>query len=766
MLEFLFKYSPVVFSEGKLSFNALPSAAVILVVFLLYLVLLWLGYRKTTLEIGAGFRRTLMGLKLVVLGLLLLMLFEPVVTVSSVIPRKSSLIVLVDDSRSMSIKDSGERRSRLAFARKLLGSKAAPGLLAELRRNFKVQTYRFSSDVAYLPDTQNLSGTGAVTDLSSALKFAQRLGRQHAVSGIVLLTDGVNNGQQDPLEVAAELQEQALPIFTVGVGSETSEDIELAKVAANHSVIENSVVELAALIKNRSETEKTVQLELREEGDVVKKQTVKLKPGATRTSLTFSPQKQGFVHYSLKVLADAGEPVKENNSLSFLVDNRKKRARVLYIEGYPRAEFKYLRRALDGDPNLELVSLLRIKVDEKTGDTKFYRQGIQNQAELKDGYPTSKEDLFRYDAIIFGSMPRDYFSDEQLQNTVDFVAERGGGFLMLGGVYSFAQGGYAGSPIENILPVELPYGNAAGSSSPATFRDKFKLMLTAEGQRNPILQLAPDEVENRLLWERLPELEGYNPLGRAKPGATVLAVHPLSEANNPKIILADQRFGRGRTMVFATSSSWHWQMSMPHEDMSHERFWRQLLRWLALSSPKPLEAHTERETYVPNDEVTIKADVRDSTYRTIDNATVRGRITTPSGKVEEVVFNWSSNGKVQYIGTYQPRERGLYKVELSAYAADGDFLGKTTAAFFVDESRAEFTNAQLQAPLLKRLAEVSGGKYYHEADALTLPDEISVRESSYSKLVQHDLWDMPFAFLIIILLLSAEWYVRRSKGLS
>ena len=122
--------------------------------------------------------------------------------------------------------------------------------------------------------------------------------------------------------------------------------------------------------------------------------------------------------------------------------------------------------------------------------------------------------------------------------------------------------------------------------------------------------------------------------------------------------------------------------------------------------------------------------------------------------------------KVLCFGVYQPDEQGLYLVEIVARTSKGSFLGKTEAAFFVEESTVEFSNAQLQAPLLKRIAEISGGKYYYQDEAESLPDQISVMQSSYSKLVEYDLWDMPLLFLLLILILSVEWYLRRSKGLS
>ncbi|MFQ5708413.1 MAG: glutamine amidotransferase [bacterium] len=757
MTEFLLKYSPTVLSEGTLSFRHLPSLLVLMALTVGALLILYLLYRKTTLALNRYLKGALVALKFLAIALLGFILLEPIIDVSLIVPQKSSLILLVDDSKSMTIKDTHNKVSRKQLVHDLFVKK---NLLKRLKKNFKIQMFKFSSDVELLNTIDEVAAQGAKTQIGTSLQFASEMASQGEVAAVVLFTDGVDNGSLDPLESAALLGSKKIPIYVVGAGSDISKDVEIAKVATNHSVIENSVVEISALIKNKHFAEQSVELTLSDGTKVLKKQMVHLSGTAIRATMKFSPLQKGIARYTLSVVPQKNEIIRENNSKNFLIDNRHKRARVLYVEGYPRAEFKYLRRAIDDDDNIELVSLLR------TGPDKFYRQGIKNRDELKDGYPKLRKELFQYDAIIFGSVEAQFFSQTQLQNTLGFVAERGGGFLMLGGSQSFSQGGYGGTPIAKMLPVTLPDFHAQSDELPTSLRERYHLILTPDGLRHPILQLSSDESENKALWEKLPELEGFNPLGQAKPGATILAVHPLSEIDNPKIILANQRYGRGRTMVFATSSSWHWQMGMNHTDMSHERFWRQMLRWLALASPQPIVLNLNKQTFIPNEQVTLKTDVRDSTYTPIDDATIKAHIITPSGKIEEVVFHWASNGKVEYIAAYHPEEQGLYKVEVSAYSSQGVFLGKSESAFFVEESKEEFTNAQLQEPLLKRIAEVSHGSYYHETEAERLPDEIATMESSYSKMVEYDLWDVPLIFLLVILILCVEWFVRRSKGLS
>ncbi len=761
MFEFLFKYSPVVFSQGQLGLNRHPPALLLAAILLVFIAALWIFYRKSTIEISAGFRTAMISLKLLALGILLFLLLEPHVTVSTVIPKKSSLLVLVDDSRSMSIRDLPGEDTRSAAAQKLLGTPDQPGLLAELGKNFRLQTYKFSSDVNYMTATGELSAEGNRTDLAQTLEFAAEQGRQGAVAGVVLLTDGVNNSDSDPLEVAGLMKNRRLPVFAIGIGSEDGKDLELTKVTADHSVVENSLIELSAILKNTGLEKEPVEVELREDGALIKKQRVSLQGASTRISMRFSPGEKGFVRYSLSATANVEESIPGNNSKSFIIDNRSRKARVLYVEGYPRAEFKFLRRALDEDPGIEIVSLLR------TGKDKFYRQGIKDENELADGYPKTRKALFQYDAILFGSIERAFFTGAQLQNTLDFVSQRGGGFMMIGGSSTFGLGGYDGSVVEKLLPVHLPHsGKGQALSRNTAFQDKYKLLLTPEGLRNPMLQLSPDPAENRSRWDSLPDLEGYNLLGRAKPGATILAVHPLSEPEDPRIILAQQHFGRGRTMVFSTSSSWLWQMGMPHDDMSHERFWRQVLRWLALSAPSPIETQAGKETYVPGETVTLTTEVRDSTFVPVQDAIVVAHVKTPDGERIDSEARWSADAAGSYVATLAPDQEGVYLVEAEVRTRDHKLLGRAETAFLVETSRKEFNNAHLQTAFLQRMADVTGGHYYAQDQIDALPADISVMKSSYSKLADHDLWDMPVWFAIVVITLALEWVLRRNKGLS
>jgi uncharacterized membrane protein len=766
MFEFLLKYSPVVYREGELVLQALPSlVALVLAVAVIFAILFW-SYRRTTAPISAAWRSALITLRFLAFTLLLLALVQPAIRIYTVIPQKGSVIVLVDESQSMLIEDL-EAGTRADQVRRILGDQQ-DGLLASLAENFRLQPYRFSSFVRPLESTEELTFSGKKTDLAGALAYAAEQAAG-GVSAVVLLTDGVHTGSRDPLETAASLASRGIPLFAVGVGSKIDRDLALTKVSSARSVTENAVVEVSALLTQRGFEGETVTLELLDGSRVLQKKAVTLQGRATRATLQFSPKRKGYGKYTLRVSAGHNEIIDANNSQSFLVDNRSRRARVLYIEGYPRPEFKFLRRAFDGDPSIQIVSLLR------TGPNKFYRQGVRDESELRNGFPTERAELFAYQALVLGNVPARFFTEEQLELIARFVSERGGGFLMLGGDSTFALGGYQETPIADLLPVSLrPEGtnghsngsNGDGDDKNLAFGDKFRLQLTPEGFAHPIMRLSSDDLENQQKWESLPELEGFNLLGGPKPGATVLATHPLHRSDSPKIIVANQRYGRGRTMVFASPSSWRWQMLMPHQDMSHERFWRQALRWLALSAPDRVIATVAKETFSLEEEVTVQVDVRDSTYTPLPDAEVTAQATKPDGSVFEVPLRWSTRGSGTFQADLKPVDPGMYLVRVEARSADGELLGTSETAFYAEEAKDEFTRPDLQDGLLRRLAEITGGRYYAADEASRLPEEISVMQSSYSKIVVNDLWDAPVIFLLVVLLLSVEWFVRRGKGLS
>ena len=311
------------------------------------------------------------------------------------------------------------------------------------------------------------------------------------------------------------------------------------------------------------------------------------------------------------------ETNRANNAVTRLVNVVNDKRRILYVEGEPRWEYKFIRRAEDDDRVVQIVSMLR------TTENKIYRQGIDDPNELADGFPSKPEDLFGYQALIIGSVEAGYFTPAQQDLIREFVDRRGGGLLFLGGRFALSDGGWGGSSLADLLPTILPTHKNTFHRVPAT------VQLTPAGEDSLITRLIDDPARNGERWKTLPYLMDYQEPGTPKPGATVLAEMKAGGREMP--LLVTQNFGRGRTALMATSGTWRWQMSLPLGDTSHTMFWQQLLRWLVADTPSQVVATVPSQMLFDDGHVKLSADVRDKEYLPAPDATVEAHILGPDG---------------------------------------------------------------------------------------------------------------------------------------
>jgi uncharacterized membrane protein len=445
--------------------------------------------------------------------------------------------------------------------------------------------------------------------------------------------------------------------------------------------------------------------------------------------------------------------IAENNTLDTLIQVRDDHPQILYIEGEPRWEFKFIRRAIEDDKNIRLVTILR------TSQNKFYRQGIDNEQMLSEGFPKKRDELFGYKAVIFGSIESAFFSQEQLKNVVDFVSDRGGGFMMLGGRNSFSAGRYQNSPIADILPVQLP------SEVRPPVLDQLKMMVSDYGKTNTLMKLAPDAGANLKQWSDLPPLSDINKALEAKVGGIVLAHgQPDNKGDVDPILLAYQRYGRGRVMAFLSGTSWHWQMEMDHGDQIFETFWRQIMRWLVNSTPDPVMLKSDKDTYLPGEAVNLTAEISDKSFNRMNNARVTGKITDPGGETETIAFDWSGHDGI-YQSPLTAAGPGVYQMEVNATQGT-ESLGSYHTAFQVADRPVEFYNAALDARMLQTVASQTGGRYYPLSKLGDVPDDAVYVEGASSFVEQKELWDVPILFMLLCASLGGEWFWRKKRGLA
>jgi hypothetical protein len=419
------------------------------------------------------------------------------------------------------------------------------------------------------------------------------------------------------------------------------------------------------------------------------------------------------------------------------------------MEGEPRWEYKFLRRAVADDPALHVVSLLR------TTQNKLYRQGIETPGELADGFPVRPEDLFGFEGLILGSVESAYFSDLQQEMIKQFVDRRGGGLLFLGGRASLADGGYDRPPFKELLPVQLPQRKN-------TFRrDMAEASLTDAGKQSLICRIEDDPQKSLDHWKTLPYLPNYQDAGAPKPGAVVLA--EVNSAGTRLPLLITQNYGRGRTGVFATGGSWRWQMQQPVEDMSHEMFWRQLLRWVVSETPSRVNASTETALLSDDGKIRLRADVRQATYLPAGDAIVEARIEGPGGISESLALRPEQLKEGVYSAEWNASKPGSYLAEVTARQGSEE-IGRDVVSFRRENGVAENFHREQNRELLEKLASETGGHYFRSQDANRLIDDISYSEAGITGRETKDLWNMPIVFLAAIFLRSAEWLLRRRWG--
>ena len=478
----------------------------------------------------------------------------------------------------------------------------------------------------------------------------------------------------------------------------------------------------------------------------------------------------------VEIPAETDEAVPQNNTKKFLLKVApSKRVKILYVEGGLRREIGVISRALKTDPNIQLT--LRYFTSGTTiGGAS---DGMGHKFDL---YPTSKEVLFDFDAIILGNIAASKFTKQQLENTVEFIRTRGGGFLMLGGKHSLGnhnrEDSYINTPIAQVLPVELELGTPPAPSSPRprystppqrgrrSSVSEYSVQLTAEGKANPLMALADEPRENMKRWEILPALAGYSRVQRAKAGATVLAVHPTdrNEFGN-RILIATHNYNAGRVMVFTPVSPWNWQMHLSHEDDSHERFWRQTAKWLTTVQKDRLKLDIPKTSYALKEAVIINATAYNHEFELTNQAKVRVIITDENGRKRELALEQVLGQDGLYTARFIPPRRGEYRVTLIGELG-GKNLGEQSGLFEVAESYAEFTNTELNTELLQTLANTSGGRYYTLEDASQMVNHIPLVESATSRLVDEEIWDMPLIFGCVLLLFGLEWFLRKRRGLA
>ena len=762
-------------SSIRLSFAPDYPVPFILAVTVLVVVSIVFFYRRVAGAIPPRSLKWLVGVRVAAMSILLLAIFRPVLRFQRSLFEKSTLLLLVDTSKSMSIRDFPNLPGRLERVKNALLTRR--GLLGKLQDDFLVNLYQFGGDVERCEgrgDLKDLKPEGEATDLSAAAAGATAIVEKADVAGVLVFSDGQHNG---PTDAVKELTSLGLPVYPVGVGSKLFEqksfsDILIAGVDVKRSVAVKHTAQINVLVEAVGLGDRMVPIILKRDGAEVARDKLLLdnRKGNQKVTLKYTPDKVGQYSFSVEIPPDSSERIRENNRASFPMIVTDPKLRVLYVEGTLRWEYKYLKRMLESDPSIEALCLV------KTTQGTFYQQGNIDDIKLK-GFPQKKEGLKPFDVLILGDLDRSHFSADQMAMIKDAVKGKMG-LLMIGGYHSFGPGGYAGTPIEEVLPVSVG-GRDAGQE-----KEEFSMHVTPEGSVHPIFAGCADFFASagRGAAKDVPKFQGCVRVGRPKPGARVLAVHPdrRSAAGN-LVVLAVQEFGDGRTAALTVDTTWKWYLKLRGlgKDSPYVKFWGQLLRWLAgqeqveRARQAGITAFLDKPYYEPGETVRINARANDDDGQLTNMAYIVAAIKDKLGKTRKIQLPTAPGSTGDYEVEVTPTGPGDYVVEVEA-TLDRKKLGKVELKFQVGKPNLEFDKLDLNDAMLKRVAATTGGEYYSLISVDKLADRLKRTQREKRIYREIDIWTkgllgIPptvWVFVAFIGLVTGEWVLRKQRHLA
>jgi uncharacterized membrane protein len=755
----------------------------------------WLGYRAEPLSPR---RRAVLGaLRFTALAILVLVLARPVLVQRREEVQQAEVLVLVDDSASMQRQDTYEgddevRRALASFApagpdgagdpRAATRSELAAGALerALLPRledgEYVVSTFGFAGEAVPLTDVAQLAASGASTQLGASLSQVLGAHRGRHVTDVLVLSDGRQNGGLAASEAARAAAAQGVPVHTVVMGDTRPERNALLElVEAPTSVLEGDEVEITVRVLGRGTAagERVgVVLEELQPGDdapragrVLAEDSLQLDAAGERTTLLAPAPESGLGarerRFRVSLTPLPGETLLDDNALEVRVAVTPEKVRVLFVDGYPRWEYRFLKELLKrADENIEVqVVLLSASPD-------FRQESTRGVTPLRE-VPTDRKTILEgYDVVILGDVnpyaisPDSARAEEFMRSVVELV-ERGGGLLLIAGESDNPRS-WVGTPLEPLFPVQLDAAEMA-AARPDTDRG-FRPVLEDPAHPHEIVRLLPDIEENRRLWEEPGGLEGqfwYQPVSRARPGSQVLLRHPDDANSHGRYpLLVAGYFPAGRTLFTALDSTWMWRYH--YGDRFHERFWRAAIRWLALgrlkSGDRRYRIEVPQTAFDIGARVEVEARVLDEDFQPSTRPSQESWWSGPDGRRSELQLAGDGERPGVFRGTLEPDRPGLYRAWIEVA---GERVSATE--FEVVLPSLENRDPAPDPGLMREVARLSGGRAVELARLQDLWQEFpggeERREPISSRL--EDVWDRWATLLVALAVLALEWVLRK-----
>lgn len=720
-------------------------------------------------------RRFLLGARLAAAMLLAIAMLRPEIRFTELDRKTATLAILADKSRSMSTPDGPGGISRRDHLIRTIEACADSGRLDELGELIDVRVFEFGTELTASeslgPDSVD-SQTAIGYSLESLLREVQGL----RMIGVIPMSDGAQRAiaprQVDPRMISQRFADLSIPIFPVPFGeddiSEAGIDIAVEDLTVSDLVHVKNVVPVRTNVRvvGAAGREFAVQLLVEDRSGKANTQDGEMKvptPAAgARTSiriksnqnsetipveLSYIPQIPGEFRIGVRVVPLDGELKKTNNERQTLITVQKGGVSVAYFDT-ARDEQLFIR---------EVNESRQIQLDYYWIRTGLFADRTRIEPELFDAG--------RYDVYIIGDVPASSFGPEALRRLAQ-RADEGAGLIMTGGLYSFGPGGYASTPLDAVVPVLMNARDTQAAGDIAEelhIEDDLKMLPTEAGLRHFVMRLSA--TDNRAKWQALPPLRGACRLRRRNTFVEVLA-----QSGSGVPLLFSMERGNSRVLAFAGDTTWRWWMNeSPSFRDEHQRFWRQVILWLArkeLESEHPIRVIVDPRNFDPGEDVPVEIGIRDEAGRPVPDARIKTQIIRPDGKEYELATARAGDGwQGDFSDTKDP---GIYRVVVSASVGGEPIPGQATTRFLVDSRDLELDNPAADPALLKDLARNTGGRVIPPEELKDFLAEL-IEEGPASLEEKHvtrvPLWDNWWFLGCFVLLMSIEWFVRKRRGL-
>jgi hypothetical protein len=732
-----------------LRFDGFWNLPLMISVTLGWLVFLVLWNRPTTSVIGKAWSKRFLILRIISGAILLLYLFNPTLVYLKTRAKRGKVAVLLDTSQSMSRKDFAGKTSRLDSVKKMITEQS---FLENLDREADPACFAFARGVSEFDPKKGLAplkADGDATDIPAAFSHIRQQQPEGGWSAAIIFSDGRNTVPGSPLE---EIQTLGCPVYTVGVGEKSQAgegpmDRAIVRIQTNPTALIHQKNQIRVRFRQTGFNDKPVTVFLEEQGKKILEKTISLSAGEeTALTLDYTPERKGLSLLKVKLSPDPTDVISENDSAEFTLPVTEDKIRVLYTEGTLRWEYKFLKRSLSSDPNMEPVFLIRT-----TADQAFAWQGEGQNA--PPGFPGSLKEMQSFQCIILGDMPRAFITDRQISLLEKFVGDQGGGLIITGGYHILCSGEYIDTPLEKLLPVKT-----------VLMRDP---LIPEEYSVIPEQKAGDAGFQgSQGDWEGI-RLARWYPVGEAKPGARVL-LKRRTKTGEEGILAAEQVYGKGRVIFLASDEFWKPSFARGDRDTpaATERFYLQGIRRAAsqpLSDDKEAPLFTPRLDqvhYDPGTQGILHVEWNPNRIQNL-TPTLRAELTLNNMTISNLEFRRDNPNN--FTTSFSPVTDGNYEIKIEGEA--GGQRETRAVKFIAGRPYREIESYMLNENLLTAIAQRTRGGYYNLLNAGEIIRKISREKRIEQNRMEREWASQPGWILLFLVLMNMEWFLRRRKGL-